>query len=632
VAEGTIAHWQRKQASKELTRLYLSRGINAESSAVVYVTPSAQHVVDSVIPRIFWTEGQGYCPMQQRPMREVTLDPKAPFVPAPGDLDLLLFARATEGSMTMALQCILIHAARNPGRQYTLVFMPRRPWGLDDRMRNMLPEEVRQAVVVSDFPWAMALQSGDVFDMRLPYFHRDLLLRPSQASSHREALASFLRQVITDNGGTVPMFALGTASVRLAQQLLRDCGPGVKMPEEKKNPAKGFAKAIGGAFGRDRSDSSPRSPKQQKVPPGSPTAKGKFHALSQIVIIDRAADVITALLHQLTYGGAVFDFYETIDKAREVMRNEPGPDFDLQVDLAFSDDDDVWRQLQDVPLVDVSTALNRRVRAFETTLARFQGMSKKDISATEMAQEVTIGSIRGRITEQRVRRAIGAEHSLIRSHQRLIAYLTAQAMAKEDRTGTKLTATDMMRDMGFMKPTERSKVASRWARNEFEANLYSDAAYDQVSREGVAQYIKDVVNSRSNTLVEAARVLALTSACSLGLHPEDYEMWLEGSGEGVVQSGGVYSRFGHEGRVLISALESVGLLRTRQQPPAPPGLAPLVPQGLQAGPLVEMARHMQLMKDGQVYPMWKPLAARLVEMGRRDEWPTINTKKNQQGG
>jgi len=400
VAEGSLANWMRQEASKQLTRLMLTKKLNAEFAAVVYASPYERRLVDAIIPGVFWTERAGYCPSLQRSMREVTLDPEEPFTPLPGDLDLLLFARPAPDRLTIVMRAIAAHAKRHPGRNYTLACLPKRNASVDALMRQNMPVYVMETVTVVDLPWTVAPLEEDLFSLCMPELGRKMLTEPREAAEAVQWLENMLGGVVQAHGVDSPVFATGDSAVRIAKAAMAS-RTGLAGLKPKENL---FSTEAMGAGGK---------------------AKGgqAFTPISQFVIMERSSDPITPLLLQVTYAGLVDAAYPTKEAAKDVMRKALPEDEWAELEIAFETSDEVWGELRGMPLDAARPALKTRSDSLNQQLGKFRNMNAKT-KTSDLAQNLTIGGTTGRISELAVRLAVARESAMIKCHEKLLGQLT----------------------------------------------------------------------------------------------------------------------------------------------------------------------------------------------------------------
>ena len=251
--------------------------------------------------------------------------------------------------------------------------------------------------------------------------------------------------------------------------------------------------------------------------------------------------------------------------------------------------------------------------------------------------QVTIGSVRGRISELSVRLAIARESALIKGvpyhpnldhlpshldtivtgHEKLLADLTKWVGSDDSPEAVKCRPSDLLQDLDLVKSGKMNTKLSWWKRVALEACFYEATAYENSFKDSVGTYMTDCSSSQHATAITDARLMTLVSLCSHGLHKEDYKAWYK-------PESAFSHKHGRKAGFLLGNLEATGWLKKR------PDNAMVT--GLTSPPLMDVADSMGMLQETAVHSRgWLPLVSRLVEIGLKGKWGEIGRAINKAG-
>jgi len=265
------------------------------------------------------------------------------------------------------------------------------------------------------------------------------------------------------------------------------------------------------------------------------------------------------------------------------------------------------------------------------------------LNVKDMAHEVTIGSVTGRISELAVRLAISRESALIKGnlntnhkpkpnlepnpepnpsldfkgHEKLLGDLTKWVGSDESTEAVKCRPSELLQDLDLIKSGKVTAKLSWWKRVALEACLYEAAAYENSFKASVGSYMSDCASSPHATSVTDARLLTLVSLCSHGLGKEDYHTWHS-------PANAFSKRHGLKASFLLGNLEATGMLKSRAEN--------AMVTGLTSPAMLDVASTMGMLEEEAVHSRgWLPLSSRIVEIGLKGRWGDIGRGINKAG-
>ena len=132
-------------------------------------------------------------------------------------------------------------------------------------------------------------------------------------------------------------------------------------------------------------------------------------------------------------------------------------------------------------------ALKTRSDALNQQLGKFRNLNSKT-KTEDLAQEVTIGSVKGRISELSVRLAVARESAMIKCHEKLLGQLTTWVASDMGSEAVLCRPSELMSDLGLIQQRKPRKL-SWWERVQYEGCLYEASAYESF-QESVTTYMR----------------------------------------------------------------------------------------------------------------------------------------------